>query len=32
MSREESGMAQRGKGAIRWHMVRRTEKYSKREG
>jgi len=28
----ESGMAQRGKGAARWHIVERTRKHSKRGG
>jgi len=28
--RGKSGVAQRGKGIARWHMVGRTGKYSKR--
>jgi len=30
--REESSVAQRGKGTVKWHMVRRTGKHSKRGG
>jgi len=26
----ESGAAQRGKGIVKWHMIRRTRKHSKR--
>ena len=28
--RERSSMVQRGKGIAKWHMVKRTRKYSKR--